>query len=130
MCVCRYVCVTQFDLVLISSTDPQSCTEHRLNTMTASLSNCTFFSLPTSTPPSSTLHSSRESEKYPQYKIIHVLIAASLSFSGYPGGYFRVGRARLEECSAYGCLLELTIQYGIIMIGKQALNNGVELGIP
>ncbi|KAL5475674.1 hypothetical protein EMCRGX_G025519 [Ephydatia muelleri] len=52
------------------------------------------------------------------------------NFAGYPGGYFKLGRARLEECSTYGCLLELTIQYGIIMIGKQALNNGVELGIP
>ena len=52
------------------------------------------------------------------------------SFTGYPGGYERIGGLRLDECAAYGCLLELTIQLGIIMIGKQILNNVAELGVP
>ena len=52
------------------------------------------------------------------------------SFTGYPGGYNRIGNVRLDDCAAYGCLLELTIQLGIIMIGKQILNNLTELGVP
>ncbi|XP_011409598.1 PREDICTED: anoctamin-7-like [Amphimedon queenslandica] len=50
--------------------------------------------------------------------------------TGYPGGYLRFGMWRLDECSAYGCLLELTIQLAIIFLGKQVLNNVTELGIP
>ena len=63
---------------------------------------------------------------------MYIILTANVfcSFSGYPGGYLKIGGVRLEECSTYGCLLELTIQYGIIMVGKQALNNGIELGIP
>ena len=51
-------------------------------------------------------------------------------FTGYPGGYLRLGPFRLDECSAYGCLLELTIQLASIFLGKQALNDATELGIP
>ena len=36
----------------------------------------------------------------------------------------------MDECSTYGCLLELTIQLGIIFVGKQVLNNATELGVP
>ncbi|XP_019861048.1 PREDICTED: anoctamin-7-like isoform X1 [Amphimedon queenslandica] len=51
-------------------------------------------------------------------------------FTGYPGGYDRIGSLRLDECSAYGCLLELTIQLAIIFLGKQVLNDISELGVP
>jgi len=34
------------------------------------------------------------------------------------------------QCSTYGCLLELTIQLSVVMLGKQFLNNCVELGVP
>ena len=51
-------------------------------------------------------------------------------FMGNPGAYMRIGPFRLEECPTYGCLLELTIQLGIIFGGKQILNDVTELGIP
>ncbi|XP_065912183.1 anoctamin-7-like [Dysidea avara] len=52
------------------------------------------------------------------------------NFTGYPGNYQRIGVLRLDECSTYGCLLELTIQLSVVMLGKQTLNNFVELGVP
>ncbi|XP_014662739.1 PREDICTED: anoctamin-4-like isoform X2 [Priapulus caudatus] len=36
----------------------------------------------------------------------------------------------LEQCDPAGCLIELCIQLGIIMVGKQFLNNFMELGLP
>ena len=62
--------------------------------------------------------------------IVNFSMTVFFSFTGYPGGYNRIGGLRLDECAAYGCLLELTIQLGIIMVGKQVLNNAVELGVP
>ena len=52
------------------------------------------------------------------------------SVAGAPGGYTRIATLRLDECATYGCLLELTIQLGIIMVGKQVLNNCQELALP
>jgi hypothetical protein len=52
------------------------------------------------------------------------------NLTGFPGGFNRVGGLRLDECSTYGCMLELTIQLGIIFVGKQILNNATELGVP
>ena len=52
------------------------------------------------------------------------------SFVGYPGNYNYIGTVRLDECPTYGCFLELTIQLVIILLGKQILNNCVELGVP
>ncbi len=52
------------------------------------------------------------------------------SFTGYPGSYLRVGPFRLDECPTYGCLFELTIQLAIIFVGKQILNDILELGKP
>ncbi|XP_064396523.1 anoctamin-7-like isoform X2 [Halichondria panicea] len=52
------------------------------------------------------------------------------NISGYPGNYNRLGGTRLDECATYGCLLELTIQLAIIFLGKQILNNVVEIGVP
>ncbi|KAI6657422.1 Anoctamin-7-like [Oopsacas minuta] len=47
----------------------------------------------------------------------------------FPGRDYGEWRG-LEQCAAYGCLLELTIQLITIFILKQTLNNFVELGIP
>eukprot|EP00800_Vazella_pourtalesii_P020023 TRINITY_DN6964_c0_g1_i3.p1 TRINITY_DN6964_c0_g1~~TRINITY_DN6964_c0_g1_i3.p1 ORF type:complete len:737 (-),score=159.38 TRINITY_DN6964_c0_g1_i3:992-3202(-) len=47
----------------------------------------------------------------------------------FPGRDYGTWRG-LEQCAAYGCLLELTIQLIIIFILKQTLNNFTELGIP
>ncbi|XP_065159820.1 anoctamin-1-like isoform X3 [Atheta coriaria] len=51
-------------------------------------------------------------------------------FVGYPAKYNTVLGIRQEECQPGGCLIELTIQLAIIMIGKQTLNNFTEFGIP
>jgi hypothetical protein len=52
------------------------------------------------------------------------------NFVGYPGNFNYIGTVRLDECPTYGCFLELTIQLVIILLGKQILNNCVELGLP
>ncbi|XP_076067537.1 anoctamin-5-like isoform X4 [Oratosquilla oratoria] len=49
---------------------------------------------------------------------------------GYPGNYNRVFGSRQEECSPGGCLLELSVQLAIIMVGKQAMNTCMEMVIP
>ncbi|EAT41725.1 AAEL006656-PA [Aedes aegypti] len=51
-------------------------------------------------------------------------------FIGYPGNYNRFFNFRQEECGFGGCLMELCIQLGIIMIGKQAVNTVLEMAIP
>ncbi|XP_036366055.1 anoctamin-4 isoform X3 [Octopus sinensis] len=52
-------------------------------------------------------------------------------FVGRPGKYNTIFGARQEECEPGGCLIELCIQLGIIMTGKQLLqNNLVEILIP
>lgn len=52
-------------------------------------------------------------------------------FVGRPGKYNTLFGARQEECEPGGCLIELCIQLGIIMAGKQLLqNNLVEILIP
>ncbi|XP_053689723.1 anoctamin-1 isoform X2 [Sabethes cyaneus] len=51
-------------------------------------------------------------------------------FIGYPGNYNRFFNFRQEECGFGGCLMELCIQLGIIMIGKQAVNTVLEMVIP
>ena len=51
--------------------------------------------------------------------------------TGYPGHYTRIGHEfRLDECSPSGCLIELTMQLAIIMVGKQILNNVIEIVLP
>lgn len=37
---------------------------------------------------------------------------------------------RQDECPEYGCLLELTIQLAVIMVGKQIINNFQEVILP
>ncbi|XP_072935586.1 anoctamin-1 isoform X3 [Epargyreus clarus] len=51
-------------------------------------------------------------------------------FVGRPGEYVLLFGHRQEECSPGGCLLELSIQLAIIMIGKQAINTIVEMMMP
>ncbi|XP_026726490.1 anoctamin-1 isoform X2 [Trichoplusia ni] len=49
---------------------------------------------------------------------------------GRPGGYVRFFGHRQEECAPGGCLLELSIQLAIIMVGKQFINTIVEMLMP
>ncbi|XP_055863941.1 anoctamin-7-like isoform X3 [Biomphalaria glabrata] len=51
-------------------------------------------------------------------------------FVGYPGHYNRFFGLRSEECNNGGCLIELAQQLGVIMIGKQIINNAQEVIIP
>ncbi|XP_061435132.1 anoctamin-6-like isoform X4 [Lethenteron reissneri] len=52
-------------------------------------------------------------------------------FVGYPGGYiYLFGRFRNEECEPAGCLVELTTQLTIIMVGKQIWGNIQEVVFP
>lgn len=38
--------------------------------------------------------------------------------------------SREARCPITGCLLDVSIQLAIVMVGKQALNNVVEIGLP
>ncbi|XP_069596432.1 anoctamin-3 isoform X2 [Ranitomeya imitator] len=52
-------------------------------------------------------------------------------FAGRPGKYNRLfQRWRLEECHPSGCLIDLCLQMGVIMVLKQMWNNFMELGYP
>ncbi|XP_069078056.1 anoctamin-3 isoform X2 [Pleurodeles waltl] len=52
-------------------------------------------------------------------------------FAGRPGKYNRLfERWRLEECHPSGCLIDLCMQMGVIMVLKQMWNNFMELGYP
>ncbi|KAI1883858.1 hypothetical protein AGOR_G00236360 [Albula goreensis] len=52
-------------------------------------------------------------------------------FTGRPGAYIRlINRWKLEECHPSGCLIDLCMQMGIIMLLKQTWNNFMELGYP
>uniref|UniRef100_UPI00358E4EFF anoctamin-4-like n=1 Tax=Myxine glutinosa TaxID=7769 RepID=UPI00358E4EFF len=52
-------------------------------------------------------------------------------FTGRPGKYEKLfNQWRLEECHASGCLFDLCMQMGIIMVLKQIWNNFMELGFP
>ncbi|XP_056210907.1 anoctamin-3 isoform X2 [Falco biarmicus] len=52
-------------------------------------------------------------------------------FAGRPGKYNKLfNRWRLEECHPSGCLIDLCLQMGVIMVLKQMWNNFMELGYP
>ncbi|EGD72461.1 hypothetical protein PTSG_11592 [Salpingoeca rosetta] len=51
-------------------------------------------------------------------------------FVGRPGAYTKLLGYRQDECPPYGCMLELTIQLAIIMVGRQIINNIVEMLLP
>ncbi|XP_070544484.1 anoctamin-4-like isoform X5 [Ptychodera flava] len=50
--------------------------------------------------------------------------------NGYPGDYDTIFGLRVEECDPGGCLPELCLQLAIIMVGKQAYNNALEIILP
>uniref|UniRef100_A0A1I8HU17 Anoctamin n=1 Tax=Macrostomum lignano TaxID=282301 RepID=A0A1I8HU17_9PLAT len=51
-------------------------------------------------------------------------------FMGLPGRYLTFLGLRNEECDSGGCLIELAQQLGVIMIGKQIINNCQEFVLP
>eukprot|EP00055_Hartaetosiga_balthica_P010211 m.42879 g.42879 ORF g.42879 m.42879 type:complete len:915 (+) comp7082_c0_seq1:71-2815(+) len=51
-------------------------------------------------------------------------------FAGRPGAFNTIFGFRQDECPPYGCMLELTIQLVIIMVGRQVINNIVEMLLP
>uniref|UniRef100_A0A8C1W4D1 Anoctamin n=1 Tax=Cyprinus carpio TaxID=7962 RepID=A0A8C1W4D1_CYPCA len=52
-------------------------------------------------------------------------------FVGYPGDYaYMFGKWRNEECEPGGCLIELTTQLVIVMVGKQVWGNIQEALVP
>ncbi|KAJ8950967.1 hypothetical protein NQ318_006351 [Aromia moschata] len=51
-------------------------------------------------------------------------------FVGYPSKYNKIFGYRQEECNPGGCLMELTIQLAIIMVGNQAVNTILEMVVP
>jgi len=62
--------------------------------------------------------------------LIYVAFFKGQIGDGYPGNYnFALG-FRQDECPAFGCLLELTIQLTIIMVGKQLISNLTEWVAP
>ncbi|KAF2904356.1 hypothetical protein ILUMI_01814 [Ignelater luminosus] len=64
------------------------------------------------------------------YSCIFYIAFLKGKFVGYPAKYNRFFGYRQEECNPGGCLVELTIQLAIIMIGNQALNAILEMIIP
>jgi hypothetical protein len=51
-------------------------------------------------------------------------------FVGSPYAWDKLFGYRLDACPAYGCMVDLAIQLSIIMIGKQAIGNAIELAAP
>ncbi|RZC37101.1 anoctamin-1-like [Asbolus verrucosus] len=64
------------------------------------------------------------------YSSIFYIAFLKGKFVGYPAKYNRIFGFRQEECNPGGCLMELTIQLAIIMIGKQAINAVTEMVVP
>ena len=53
-------------------------------------------------------------------------------FSGYPGNYTAAfgSDGRLEQCTNNDCLMEMAQNLAIIFVGKQIVNNTLEVGKP
>ncbi|XKL59957.1 hypothetical protein PGB90_000973 [Kerria lacca] len=51
-------------------------------------------------------------------------------FVGYPKKYNKILGFRQEECTGGGCLTELSIQLGIIMVGQQIFQSILEIVVP
>ncbi|XP_058123461.1 anoctamin-1-like [Anopheles ziemanni] len=64
------------------------------------------------------------------YSSIFYIAFLKGKFPGYPKEYNRIFSLRQEECSTGGCMVELTIQLAIIMIGKQLIAIVKEYLIP
>ncbi|KAK9890157.1 hypothetical protein WA026_008963 [Henosepilachna vigintioctopunctata] len=63
------------------------------------------------------------------YSSIFYIAILKGKFTGSPGHYTRVFGFRQEECNPGGCLVELSIQLGIIMTGRQAIKLATPLVI-
>ncbi|XP_050308203.1 anoctamin-1-like isoform X2 [Anthonomus grandis grandis] len=64
------------------------------------------------------------------YSCIFYIAFLKGKYVGYPLKYNKVFGYRQEECNPGGCLMELTIQLAIIMIGKQAVTSVLEMILP
>ncbi|KAG5895568.1 hypothetical protein JTB14_002332 [Gonioctena quinquepunctata] len=64
------------------------------------------------------------------YSSIFYIAFLKGKFVGYPSKYNRVFQYRQEECNPGGCLMELSVQLAIIMIGNQAMNTVMEMVVP
>ncbi|XP_057668249.1 anoctamin-2-like isoform X2 [Diorhabda carinulata] len=64
------------------------------------------------------------------YSSIFYIAFIKGKYVGYPAKYNRILGYRQEECNPGGCLMELTIQLAIIMIGNQAINAVMEMSVP
>lgn len=64
------------------------------------------------------------------YSAIFYIAFIKGRFTGYPGHYKHLFGLRPEDCSGSGCLVELAQQLAVIMVGKQIINNVVEVIVP
>lgn len=64
------------------------------------------------------------------YSSIFYIAFLKGKFVGYPLKYNKIFGYRQEECNPGGCLMELTIQLTIIMIGNQFINAVMEMVVP
>lgn len=64
------------------------------------------------------------------YASIFYIVFLKGKFVGTPAKYNKILGFRQEECAPGGCLLELSIQLAIIMIGKQVLYTLIEMAMP
>nr|XP_053652802.1 anoctamin-1-like [Cherax quadricarinatus] len=64
------------------------------------------------------------------YSSIFYIAFFKATWPGYPGDYNRIFGFRKEECEPGGCLIELSVQLATIMIGRQAINAALEMGVP
>ncbi|XP_021713191.1 anoctamin-1 [Aedes aegypti] len=64
------------------------------------------------------------------YSSIFYIAFLKGKFPGYPAKYNRILGFRQEECQPGGCLMELSVQLAIIMIGKQTVSLIRDFSIP
>ncbi|XP_022914526.2 anoctamin-1-like [Onthophagus taurus] len=64
------------------------------------------------------------------YSCIFYIAFIKGKFVGYPAKYNRIFGHRQEECNPGGCLMELTMQLAIIMIGNQFISGIIEMLLP
>ena len=64
----------------------------------------------------------------------HIFLFLIFYFSYFQGKFYTDPRHnsgfRGDECDASGCFYELSLNLIIIMVGKQILNNFMEMGLP
>ena len=62
--------------------------------------------------------------------LFYIAFFKSSLIIGYPGHYKRINEGRMEGCDPSGCFVELCIQLGVIMVGKQLINSVSKFAIP